>query len=1135
VGAGRLQYDGLAVTRRLGDDTRDDEGLFIYLRDLDDGSFWSATLQPTRREPDIYQAEWRPDAVHFHRVDAGVSVELTVSITDDVELRRCTIANRGRRPRRIEVTSYLEWVLQDAAADDAHPAFSKLFVETRFEPSLRAIIARRRQRDPKQRILCGAHWIAAIEGAAPGDWQFESSRMAFLGRGGSRRQPLAMTAPGVLPAAVGPVLDPIASLRSPIFLSDDESATITFATAARGSEAELLDVLHAFDAKNHVSPASTAPYRIDSQESPLIARNRYAHNGDGEGSAATRRYDSAHRSQLAAEFQPATIDSHEVHAARLPSEALQFFNGIGGFTARGDQYVIRLEPAADGRLNVPPLPWSHVVANPKAGFIATETGAGYTWTANSRENRLTHWSNDPVSDPHSEAIYLRDHEQGEYWSPTPGPAGVPVQHEIRYGFGSVAYRHISSGLDQRVLQFVPMHDPIKITRVELQNRRAESRSLDAFFYAHLALGNGDRNSLRRIRTWFDSESSALFAANPARELENRIAFAALVAPLTASPPEYTADRREFIGASGDLAQPHAVRTNSRLSGRCGEGLDARFALKQNIELAPQQTQEFWIVLGEAESESDARKLISHYSEQAQLDASFAEVQQFWQDLLSAVQVETPSSALNLMVNGWLPYQNISCRMWGRSAYYQSGGAYGFRDQLQDAAALIYHDPAITREQILRHAASQFVEGDVLHWWHPPASRGIRTRFADDLLWLPLLACEYVAATGDHSIWDEQQRYLAGPLLEPGEQEKFFTPTDSGQSGSIYEHCCRAVDRSLTVGEHGLPLFGCGDWNDGMNRVGQNGRGESVWMGFFLYHVLEKMIPVCLERRGDARARRYRQHQEHLQRALNTAGWDGQWYRRAYFDNGEPLGTAAADECQIDALVQAWSVLSASGDHDKARQSLDAVDRRLVRPAAMLIQLLDPPFDRMPLDPGYIKGYLPGIRENGGQYTHGVLWFVRAMAEIGRGSRAVELLELLNPILHARTPDEVAVYQAEPYVVAADVYSQPPHAGRAGWTWYTGSAGWMFRVAVESILGMRIHEGRELWLNPCISKDWPKCRLSYRLPNGGGAYRITIENPQGRETAVAEALIDGKKARVVEGVARIPLAADGAEHHVLLRI
>jgi cyclic beta-1,2-glucan synthetase len=924
-------------------------------------------------------------------------------------------------------------------------------------------------------------------------------------------------------------------LRQTFYLQPNESAAITFATAARPTKSELREAIAKLTA-NHSEQAFAKRDNDLATPTPSLPGHRAPapHEAPTNGDASSpHRIDAAHRHEQAAYHRLNKSAANNGDAEPSFSEQLQFNNGIGGFTARGDEYVIRLRPGADGRFKLPPLPWSHVVANPNAGFITTERGAGYTWTANSRENRLTHWSNDPVSDPHSEALYLRDHTSREFWSPLPGPAEAPVPNEVRYGFGYVRYSQNSAGLDQRILQFVPVEDPVKITRVSLQNETNAARQLDAFFYAHLALGNGESKSRGAISTWLDDETDALFAINPSRELAHRVAFAAIIAPTGTGRLEYTANRREFIGESRGLSNPIGVTSRIRLSNQCGEPTDACFALKQPLQLNAGESADYWILLGETDSAEQARELIRRYSDPAALDQAFAEARQSWQRLLNAVKIETPSPALNLMVNGWLPYQNISCRLWGRSAYYQSGGAFGFRDQLQDSAALVYHDPTITRQQILRNASNQFIEGDVLHWWHPPMSRGIRTRFADDLLWLPLIASEYAATTGDAQIWDEMAPFFTGPQLDPGEQERFFTPRDSGERGTIYEHCCRAIDRSLALGAHGLPLFGCGDWNDGMNRVGAAGCGESVWMGFFLYHVLDRFIPACRLRGDEARANRYREHQQRLRDALNTAGWDGQWYRRAYFDDGTPLGTASADECQIDALVQAWAVLSGAGDPEKSEQAMSAVEDRLVRPDHRVIQLLDPPFDRMPHDPGYIKGYLPGIRENGGQYTHGVLWFVRAMAELGRGSRAVELLEMLNPVNHGRTPEEVAVYQAEPYVIAADVYSQPPHAGRAGWTWYTGSAGWMLRIAVESILGLSIHEGRELRLNPCISKNWPSCSLRYRTPSGA-EYRITIENPNGREHGVATAFLDGKPAEVVDQIARIPIAADGS-HEVIVRL
>lgn len=1145
AGSGYAHYGDLAVTRWCGDETRDADGVFVYVRDLDDGQFYSAGLQPAGHAADEYSATLVPGKASFARLDGSVRLSMDVCLdpADDVELRRITITNESGRRRRLEVTSYLEWVLQDAAADASHPAFSKLFVETLFVPSSQLIIARRRPREPRQGVLVGGHWIAYAHNAEETPLEYETSRTNFIGRGRSLRHPAAMDPGRRLSQTAGPVLDPIASLRRTFILPPDESAIIVLALAARGSEAELLarvrplsieEVDERFVLAGELGAHHVVEHDLSSPHAKAHLRNSRAgsalYESDGLRIDAAHTFDRAEIDDFLPLQEPGIVEGQQ----GAPAPDLQFDNGFGGFSASGDEYVIRLRPGADGRLALPPLPWSHVVANPRAGFIATETGAGYTWTANSRENRLTPWSNDPVRDPHSEAIFLRDLDRRVFWSPTPGPAGPLVNHEVSYGFGSVRYEQTSASLHQRVESFVPADDPLKVTRIVLSNQTPEARRLELFFYAELALGNGTRQQVREVRTWFDEETQSVFAVNPSRELSTRVAFASLVSPDAGASLAYSGDAAEFLGQYGELSAPLAVRRDRKLSGRTGNEFDACAALQTTVEIAGGQSVECWVLLGEAEDEATARELIRRYSTAESIAAADAEVRRFWTETLSAVQIETPSPALNLMVNGWLPYQNLSCRMWGRSAYYQSGGAFGFRDQLQDAAALVYHWPELTRAQILRHAASQFVEGDVLHWWHEPSGRGIRTRFADDLLWLPLVAAEYFHTTGDAEMWDEVAPYLTGPALDDGEDERFFAPTRSAETGTIFQHACRAIDRSLAVGEHGLPLFGSGDWNDGMNRVGREGRGESVWMGFFLYYVLERIIPICVARGEHHRADEYREHQTRLRAALNGPGWDGHWYRRAFFDDRTPLGAAASDECQIDALAQAWAVISGGGDAEFCRKSVAAVERRLVDEKASLIRLLDPPFNKMSHDPGYIKGYLPGIRENGGQYTHGVLWFVRAVAEMGRGTRAVELLEMLNPINHARTPEQVAVYQAEPYVVAADVYSVAPHVGRAGWTWYTGSAGWMFRVAAESILGLRVHEGRELVLNPRISAHWPRCRLSLRVP-GGGKYQITIENPAGRETDVQQASVDGKPAWVEAGTARIPILADGRTHEVVLQL
>jgi cyclic beta-1,2-glucan synthetase len=541
------------------------------------------------------------------------------------------------------------------------------------------------------------------------------------------------------------------------------------------------------------------------------------------------------------------------------------------------------------------------------------------------------------------------------------------------------------------------------------------------------------------------------------------------------------------------------------------------------------------LLGEAIGRDAVREIVRRYADGAAVEQALAAVRAFWSDLVGAVQVETPAPAIDLMVNGWLLYQVLSCRIWGRTALYQSGGAFGFRDQLQDAAALLMARPEMTRALILLHAAHQFVEGDVLHWWHPPLSRGIRTRFSDDLLWLPFITSAYIAATGDHSVLGETVGYVKGRLLAPGEDEEYFQPAIATERTDVYEHCCRAIDRSLTVGAHGLPLMGTGDWNDGMNRVGREGRGESVWVGFFLYDVLGSFAPYCAERGDHTRAERYASHREALAAALEAGGWDGEWYRRAYYDDGTPLGSADNVECRIDAIAQSWAVISGAAPQPRAEQAMAALESHLVDERAGLIRLLTPPFDRDARDPGYIKGYVPGIRENGGQYTHAAMWAVQAFAMLGRRDRAAALLEMLSPVTHGGSAERLAVYQVEPYVIVADIYSVEPHLGRGGWTWYTGSAGWMYRIAIERLLGIRTEAGDTLAVDPRIPDAWPGFRVALRLNDGASRYRVEVENPTGRAAAVTAIELDGVPGRVDGGIGRVALLRDGVDHAVRVRL
>ena len=808
-----------------------------------------------------------------------------------VELRRCEIANRSSRPRRIEVTSYLEVVLQPAAADAAHPAFAKLFVQTEALPERRALLASRRPRGADEPRPWLAHWLIGADAAA--GFGYETDRARFIGRGRSLAAPLALADDAPLAGSAGNVLDPVLCLRTALELAPGEVRSLAFGLGLAASRAAALELVG--------SHATLAALPAALAQSPAAADGSPA---SADAPAAPPRY------------RPASGGG----APAVPAgEALILDNGFGGFAAGGREYVIRTAP---GRR--PPLPWTHVVANETFGFITSECGAGTTWSGNSRENRLTPWYNDPVSDPHGEALYLRDEDSATFWSPMPGPVPGPAGGEVRYGFGWCRFRQSSAELDQEVCQFVPRHDPLKVTVIRLVNRAERPRRLSVFSYARLVLGGLPAATAGAVETAIDP-SGALLARNPGRgEFSAGVAFATAVVPAGAR-VRRSADRTAFIGRNGSPARPAALLFETALAERAGAGLDPCFALQVELELAPGASAELAFLLGEGADAAAAQALLERYAAWAALGQAQDEIEGFWRDLTTTVELRTGVPAIDLMFNGWLLYQTVCCRLWARSAFYQSGGAFGFRDQLQDAAALVHLRPALTRAQILAHAAHQFVEGDVMHWWHPPLSRGIRTRFSDDLLWLPLITADYVASSGDAAILDEEVRFLRARALADGEDEAFLLPEDAGERGSLYEHCCRALDRSLTKGAHGLPLMGTGDWNDGMNRVGRLGRGESVWLGFFLYLILERFLPFCRARGDGVRAEAYLGHRAHLGRALNDAGWDGAWYRRAYYDDGTPLGAAASDECRIDALAQAWAVISGAAPAERAEQSLDAME------------------------------------------------------------------------------------------------------------------------------------------------------------------------------------------------------------------
>ena len=802
----------------------------------------------------------------------------------------------------------------------------------------------------------------------------------------------------------------------------------------------------------------------------------------------------------------------------MPRPDLAFFNGMGGFTPDGREYVI-----TTARGQVTPAPWVNVLANPHFGTVISESGLAYTWSENAHEFRLTPWGNDPVSDSNGEAFYIRDEERGHFWSPAPLPCRGETPYVTRHGFGYSVFEHTEREIRSELWVYVALDAPIKIAVFKLRNLSGRSRRLSATGYAEWVLGDLRPKSVLHVITETDPHSGALLARNPYNtEFCNRVAFF----DVDDATRTVTGNRTEFLGRNGTLRSPAAMK-RTRLSGRVGAALDPCAAIQVGFDLAAGQEREIIFRLGVGRDAEDAANLIHRFRGALAARQALEAVWQHWAHTLGAVHVETPDPSLNMLANGWLLYQTLACRLWARSATYQSGGAFGFRDQLQDAMALIHARPHLVREHLLVCAARQFSEGDVQHWWHPPTGRGVRTHCSDDYLWLPLATCRYVLATGDTGVLDESVHFIQGRPVKADEDSYYDMPERAQEAASLYQHCVRSILNGLNFGEHGLPLIGSGDWNDGMNLVGEHGKGESVWLGFFLYDVLLRFTAVAREHGDASFAERCVQEAVALRQVLDQHGWDGQWYRRAYFDDGSPLGSSRNTECQIDSIAQSWSVLSGGADHERSRRAMEALDNRLVRRDHGLIQLLDPPFDTSSLNPGYIKGYVPGVRENGGQYTHAAIWAAMAFARLGDNRRAWELFGMVNPVNHARSSQEAAIYKVEPYVVAADVYAVAPHTGRGGWTWYTGSAAWMYRLIVESLLGLSLEAGK-LRFTPCLPADWEGFKVHYR-------YRETVYHITIRQTSEDK---DGAGVTVDGGQQEdeaIDLIDDRREHSVEVKI
>ncbi len=1217
----------LALTARSTAGGASREGLVFFLRDRDSGTFWSVGADPEQRS-----GSWFPGRFTINDTQEGITATLETCVAGAMgaEIRRLTLTNSGHVPRRLDVTSLAEVVLNDPDAHEAHPVFSKLFLQTQFLAAAEALLVSRRPRSAQEANPVLVHALVGKDRNA--DLEYETDRARFFGRGYHRNRPAAMVSGSPLGGTVGNVLDPVVSLRRAVDLAPRQSVTLDFILGVAGdgaSAARLVEQCRADvdgicrDAANRarelmaslgcsageleyaqrlaavliagdrrlVRPRAAAagagsavlqPFGLSSR-APLVVVLRDRENrwrplariwramelpiqialGDEADAAllygadlvvedswpdisglsggapasvravARKRPDPGRAAPTQGE-QPVPADPN--FADRILA-GLAFANGSGGFDPQSQEYVMALGPAPDGSRQVPPRPWANVLANPRLGCIVSETGAGCTWYGNSREHRLTPWFNDPLLDPHGDALYLRDDDDGGFFSCLPGPAPGKAHYRMAHGFGYSRCRRSPEAdhLEVETLLFVARDEPVRIARVLITNRSDRTRQLSLFSYQQLVLGGTPRDAGRFVATAPAFDGHGMLARNPqSGSFAAEVAFAAVVGDEHVTAVHHSGDRAAFLGPNHDPARPAAL-TQPSLDGRSGSGLASCFALQANLRLAAGESAVVAFLLGQDRDLDCVTSLVDDLSRPGRCDEVFDEVKEFWHRGLDGIRIETPTPALDIMVNGWLAYQTLACRIWARSALYQSGGAFGFRDQLQDSLALMPIWPELARAQIILHAAHQFLQGDVLHWWHPPHDSGIRTRFADDLLWLPFAAVEYVRTTGDDTILAEQAPFIEGPPLSPGQDEVFLKPLLADQSADIYEHCCRALDRSLATGEHGLPLFGTGDWNDGMNRVGREGRGESVWMGFFLVTIIDGFVPFCEQRGDHARAAGYRTHRDLLAAALNAAGWDGRWYRRGYYDDGSPLGSSKNRECRIDALAQAWSVLSGVASPERAAQAMDAVEENLIDDRQRLIRLLTPPFVSSPHDPGYIKGYVAGVRENGGQYTHAALWVVRAMALLGRRDRAAALLDLLNPILHATTADEVARYQVEPYVVAADVYGAAPHVGRGGWTWYTGSSGWMLRVALESVLGLST-ESDTLVIAPCVPDAWPRYAMTWRVPGSGGTrYEIKVENPRLCSAQVVAIVLDGETVTPVAGAARVPLLKDGLPHRLELTL
>lgn len=1264
-GTGYSRSKTVDISRWREDPILDSYGMFFYIKNITNHRAWSAAYAPLNVLPEKYEIVFTPDKAVYQRVDGeiGTSLEVVVTSEDNAEIRRVSLRNNGDTSCILEVTSYFEVVMGSRSSDIAHPAFSNLFVRTEFNEEHKALLANRRPRGQEDKEM----WIAAIpviNGEIVDDIQFETDRMQFIGRGHTVHNPAMIQRERPLTNSMGPVLDPIFSLRIKVKIEPGDAAQISFVTVMAGSRESIMDLIEKYDnletcdasfwlaltrsqvetkylnikahemelyqdlisnilflnsqrlrykeliEKNRKGQSSLWPYGI-SGDRPIILvsldkteeveilyevlraheywrlkdlkvdlvilsqeENSYAnplYALISEIICASQTYDVMNRHKDVFIINANNIPSEDIHlfyaVARLvfkgnggtmkeqmqslqdkgfpvlrktvektsngniipihawngtkePSSAergtaeneLQFYNGLGGFGRDGREYVIHLEKG-----QMTPAPWVNIISNQEFGFMVSEAGGGYSWSENSRENKLSPWSNDPVSDSQGEIFYLND-ESGEPWSITPLPIREEEAYTIRHGFGYSGFEHASHEISQSLVQFVPVKGPVKISLMSLNNEGEEDKSVRVTYYLRPVLGvNAKETSMHLISS--QNEAGTLMIENPYhREFPDRICF------MDSSIEErsVTGDRKEFFGM-GWIDSPDALKRKD-LTGVLGAGYDPCVAMQINIRIKPKETKELVFVLGMAGSLEQVHDLVNEFKDVQRAKEALTEVKDFWQDKLRTIRVNTPDPAMNIMLNGWLLYQVISCRMWARTAFYQAGGAYGFRDQLQDCLSIAAIWPEIVKNQIVRHARHQFVQGDVLHWWHEPEGKGPRTRISDDYLWLVYVTAEYIRITGDDEILKIEVPFLEDDTLKDYEDERYCQPRVTKEAASIFEHCIRAVENALRFGERGLPLIWGGDWNDGMNTVGSKGKGESIWLGWFLCDTLQKFIPICRRMNQEEIAEKYLKIMDQVVDSIEKNGWDGNWYKRAFFDNGVPLGSVKNKECKIDSISQSWAAISRKGDPARTAIALDSLEDYLVMREEGVIKLLTPPFGDGEMEPGYIKGYVPGVRENGGQYTHAAAWVVIAFAMMGDGNKACELFDLINPVNHARTDKEYSTYKVEPYVIAADVYSAHPHIGRGGWTWYTGSASWVYKAGLENILGFQ-KSADKLVIDPCIPQKWGEYTIQYRYLET--TYHIIVRNPKNLSKGVEHIILDGE---ILEGNG-INLINDKANHEI----